>query len=57
MKRSIKKRRKICIFLKSMALVKISNFFIFSLWENRLRREFGDVLGRILACPDYENIS
>ena len=57
MKRSIKKRRKICIFLKSMALVKISNFFIFSLWENRLRREFGDVLGRILACLDYENIS
>ena len=57
MKRSIKKRRKIGIFLKSMVLVKISNFFIFSLWENRLRREFGDVLGRILACLDYENIS
>ena len=31
-----------------MVLVKISNFFIFSLWENRLRRVFGDVLGRIL---------
>ena len=57
MKRSIKKRRKICIFLKSMVLVKISNFFIFSLWENRLRRVFGDVLGRILACVDYENIN
>ena len=59
MKTSIKKSRKICIFTERSVYglgqkFQISSFFFLGKigWE----KVFGDVLGIILACLDYENI-
>ena len=59
MKRSIKKRRKICIFPNGLVYgfgqkFQISSSFFLSKigWE----KVFGDVLGKKLAFLDYEKI-
>ena len=59
MKRSIKKRRKICIFPNGLVYgfgqkFQISSSFLFE--QNRLKKVFGDVLGKKLAFLDYEKI-
>ena len=61
MKTSIKKNRKICIYFsqRGQSMVWAKNFkFLDPFFLSKIGREkvFGDVLGRILACLDYENI-